>query len=102
MAAVVAAATVIALCSGCCALSRRDCFAPCPPPRTVTIDRPCKLPPKLHLPAFARAFKGCPEAYVCFDRDNAATIASRLASMSDWIVEARKRCGPLTTSQPAR
>ncbi len=87
---------------GCCWLAKRDCFPPCPPPRhtVVQVERTCELPPKITLEAFKRTEQGCPAELACYDRDNTAKIAKRLADMKDWILEVRRRCAPAPSSQP--
>ena len=97
------AALILALLvPGCCWTAKRSCFPPCPPTppaRVVTVERPCQLPPPLKLPKVAtRPCEGASTA--CFDTVNAGLLATREASMKDWIRAARARCSP--TSQPAR
>lgn len=78
--------------SGCCWVARRSCFPACPPPRIVQVEHPCKLPGPLMLPAVHRVVHGCPDAWACYDTENAAALAQRTAQMKDWIVAARARC----------
>jgi hypothetical protein len=99
---------LIPLLGGCCWLSKRSCFPECPkpkPPTVVKIEKPCKLPPKLVLPAVSRTpceLSGG-QVLVCFDKANAGRLAKREADMKDWIRETRKRCGlKPPTSRPAR
>lgn len=93
----------LVLLPGCCWMAKRDCFPPCPAPRhtVVMVEKPCELPPKLKLEAFKRTDLDCPSEFVCYDRDNAAKLAKRLADMKDWILDARRRCTPAPSSQPA-
>lgn len=84
----------LTVCS-CCTLSKRSCFPACPkppPPTIIKVSIPCELPPKLVLPKVERTNDGCPESWVCYDPENAGKLAFRLASMRDWIREARIRC----------
>lgn len=82
--------------SGCC--KKQICPA-VPPPRIITVQRHCDLPP-LQLPAFKRATKGCPAEHVCFDKANAGQLYLRLARLKDFAKAARTRCGSLPASQP--
>jgi len=78
---------------GCCWMSKRSCFPPCPPAEIVKIEKPCTLPPKLKLPAADRV--PCPEQLKdgsCYDAENAAKLAQRLSMMRDWIKAVRSRC----------
>ena len=91
--------------SGCCWMAKRSCFPECAKPlpaRVVTVEKPCELPPKLVLPAVTRMdceVGGKPAA--CYDILNAGKLAKREADMKDWIRDARARCSPKPTSQPA-
>jgi len=91
--------------SGCCWLSKRDCYPPCPPQPTkvVTVEKPCDLPGPLVLEEVRRTLDGCPEKMSCYDIENSAKLARRQAAMKDWIKSARIRCGsPRLTSQPKK
>lgn len=83
----------IAAAQGCCWATKRSCFPACPVPivKTITVELPCELPPKLILQKISRS-ECAGESIVCFDRRNAALLARRQSSMKDWILEARKRC----------
>lgn len=85
--------------SGCCWLSKRSCFPACPPPRLVAVEKNCALPPPVTLPGYRRFTAGCPKETACYDKSNAAKLASRLAKMRGWISEAKDRCGH-PTSRP--
>lgn len=89
---------------GCCWWAKRDCFSPCPVAQMVPtpVEVPCKLPPDIVVTKFRTTRKGCPEALICLDRKNAASLAQRLTAQRTWISEARARCGaPAATSRPA-
>lgn len=86
----------VTLLEGCCWWAKRDCFPPCPPTLVAKVEKTCKLPPPLTLPAVERAEKNCPQDHVCFDISNAARLIKRQELMKDWIVEARARCGEKT------
>ena len=51
---VITAAAAAALLSGCCWTAKRSCFPPCPPPRTVPVEKACQLPPTLKLEKVTR------------------------------------------------
>ena len=97
--------------SGCCWFAKRTCYPSCPKPitKTITIEKPCRLPPKLKLAAVRQMdcqVGGRPA--VCFDMLNAVKLAQREADLKDWIREARARCSSsqnlrlAPTSQPSR
>ena len=84
-------------------MSKRSCYPACPkprPPKIIKIEKPCKLPPRLRLPAVRRSEAGCPAEHACYDKANAGALAHRLSKMKDWIVETRQRCGVSPQSQP--
>jgi len=91
--------------SGCCWMSRRDCFPPCPPPQLVEVAKPCELPAQVVLEPFKRT--ECPgqPAGVCFTAPEAAKLAANIDRLKTWIIQTRVRCGtPASTpaSAPVR
>lgn len=91
------------LLTGCCWMAKRDCFPACPPippARVVKVEMPCQLPPKTKLPAVTRQVADCPADWACYNTENAAKLAQRMATMRDWILETRRRCEPAPSSQP--
>jgi len=73
---------------------------PCPPPvqHLTTVMATCELPPgpgKLAGATRAGADAGCPAKLVCYDVANAAAIADRNSRLTQWIREAKARCGAL-------
>lgn len=79
--------------SGCCWMAKRDCFPPCPPDKVVIVEKKCDMPPKPTLPKVSMTSSGCPEDYVCFDKDNAAKLADKLDRLYTHIIDIRTRCG---------
>jgi len=76
---------------GCCWLAKRSCFPACPAPTVVTLEKPCALPPPLHLD-LVKTVPCAGPSVACFDAENAGLLAKRESSMKDWIKEARARC----------
>lgn len=84
--------------SGCCWMSKRSCFPECSrpePPKVVTVERTCNLPPKIKLPRVVQTPCELPSGreLVCYDMKNAALLAKREADMKEWIRDVRARCG---------
>ena len=103
------ATLLAALCaSGCCAMSRafdngscHTCPAPLPA-ELVTVEKPCDLPPPVHLPGVTRA--QCPggeENLICYEIGEAAKIAAREMRLKDWVREVRTRCGAVPPASGA-
>lgn len=89
---------------GCCRFAKRDCFPPCDPPKVVTVQSMCELPPLPDLPSVERTEMGCPITWACYDLPNSARLAVRVGKMMDWIREARALCGkgtPVTLAAPS-
>ena len=86
------------LIGGCCWMSKRSCFPPCPPKEIVMVDKECKLPGSLSLKMPKLIKENCPEGYACFDKKNKALLAKSLSSYRVWIEDAIIRCGKRPTS----
>lgn len=94
--------------TGCCWFAKRECYPKCDPtpPKIIQLEKPCTLPPDLVLEPIKRI--QCPKEisdWICFTPEEAGKLVLRIADMTDWILEAQKRCGAKpgnTPSKPAK
>lgn len=71
------------------------CCHDAPPPASVIdiVTLPCAMPSGPGpFEEVVRVEDGCPEDRICFDRENGARLAYRLAKLQQWIAEVKVRC----------
>jgi hypothetical protein len=88
----------ILILNGCCWMSKRSCFPPCPPKEIIMVDKHCKLPKNLSLKMGRPVKEGCPKEHTCFDKKNKALLAKALSSYRTWIENAVIQCGKRPTN----
>lgn len=79
--------------SGCCWMSKRDCFPACLPQKVVVVEKPCDLPPLPPQLNIQTQDENCPPETICFSKATAAALAKHLSELNMWVKQVKTRCG---------